>query len=270
MGAGVVVITGASSGIGREIAFEISTHATAVALVARRVDRLEALASDLEKKKPGLKAIAVACDLVDLSACDAMLAEVESKLGPIDVLVNNAGFGDLGVFDRADWTKTKRMIDLNVVSLVYLTHKLLRGMVERARGGVLNISSGFGLTFGPGLAAYVGTKHFVSGFSECLRLDLAGTGVAVTQVCPGPVATEFNDTVGNFTGNEPPAFVVVSARRVARAAVRGYLKRRALVIPGFWMKLLIPLGMHSPRWVMRLLYAVAGKLLRKKQLAMQP
>jgi hypothetical protein len=183
--------------------------------------------------------------------------------------VNNAGFGDLGVFDRADWQKTKRMIDLNVTSLVYLTHKVLGGMVARRRGGILNISSGFGVTFMPGLSAYIGTKHFVSGFSEALRLDLAGTGVFVTQVCPGPVATEFGEHIGNFTGREPPSFVVVSAEKVARTAVRGFSARRALVIPGFWMKILIPLGMYTPRWILRLLYASAGKLLRKKQLAVQ-
>lgn len=263
---GIVVVTGSSSGIGREIAIEIAPHAKAIALVARRKDRLEKLAAELEKAKPGLKTLAVECDLGDLAACDRMIAEIEEKLGPIDVLVNNAGFGDLGVFDRADWKKTKQMIDLNVTALVYLTHKVIGKMVARAKGGILNISSGFGLTFAPGGSTYVGTKHFVSGFTECLRLDMAGTGVVVTQVCPGPVATEFNDNIGNFTGQEPPSLVVVSAKRVARASVRGFLKKKAMVIPGFWMKLLIPLGMHTPRIILRFLYAFGGKILRKKQL----
>jgi len=196
-----------------------------------------------------------------------MIDEVKSKLGEIDVLVNNAGFGDIGVFDRADWKKTKQMIDLNVTALVYLTHKVLGGMVERNRGGILNISSGFGLNFAPGGTTYVGTKHFVTAFTECLRLDVAGLDVVVTQVCPGPVTTEFNDNIGNFTGAEPPRFVTVTAKRVARTAVRAFLKRRAMVIPGFWIGLLVPLGMHTPRWFLRFLYSFGGKLLRRKQLA---
>lgn len=265
----VAVITGASSGIGREIARAIAPHVKAIALVARRRDRLEALAAELEGGRPGLRARAFECDLVDLAAASAMLAEVKAAFGDVDVLVNNAGFGDFGVFDRADWEKTKRMIDLNVTSLVYLTHQVLPNMIERDRGAILNVSSGFGLTFSPGLAGYVGTKHFVSGFTESLRLDLAGTNVVATQVCPGPVATEFSEGIGNFTGREPPGFVTVTPDVVARAAVRGLLARRALVIPGLWMKLLVPLGMYTPRFVLRLLYASLGKLLRRKQLEAQ-
>ena len=202
--------------------------------------------------------------LADLASCDAMLAEVESELGPVDVLVNNAGAGDMTIFDRAEWDKTRRMIELNVTALVYLTHKVAPGMVARGRGGILNISSGFGLQVTPGFAGYIGTKHFVSGFTEALRMDLAGTGVVVTQVCPGPVATEFHDHLGNPTGQDPPAFLVISARRCAEIAVRAFLRRRALVIPGFWMNLLIRLGMNTPRWVLRLFWAPAAKLLRKK------
>jgi short-subunit dehydrogenase len=225
------------------------------------------LAQELEASRPGLRAIAVSCDLSDLASCDAMLAEVERELGPVDVLVNNAGFGDMGIFDRVSWDKTRRMIDVNVTALVYLTYKVVPGMVARGRGGILNISSGFGLTFTPGFASYIGTKHFVSGFSEGLRLDLAGTGVVVTQVCPGPVATEFNDHLGNPTGQDPPSLLVISARACARAAVRAFSRRRALLIPGFWMGLIVPLGMYSPRWVLRLFWWPMARMLRKKQLA---
>lgn len=264
---GVVVVTGASSGIGRELAMEMAPHAKAIALVARRKGRLDQLAAELEKSRPGLRVMAIECDLTDLAACDRMLADVRDNLGEVDVLVNNAGFGDLGVFDRADWKKTKQMIDLNVTALVYLTHKVLGGMVERNRGGILNVSSGWGVNFGPGLSAYVGTKHFVTGFTESLRLDMAGTSIVVTQVLPGPVATEFIDNIGNFTGRNPPAFVTVTAKRVARVALKGFLKRRAMIIPGFWMGIFIPLGMHTPRWLLRFLFSFGGKLLRRKQLA---
>jgi hypothetical protein len=258
---GVVLITGASSGIGREIALQVAPRARRIVLAARRKDRLDELKTELLARNARLVVSTYACDVTDRLATDAMLAEV----GEIDVLVNNAGFGDLTVFDRADWDKTERMINLNVTALVYLTHRVVRGMVERRRGGILNISSGFGLTFTPGFAAYIGTKHFVSGFTEGLRLDLAGTGVVVTQVCPGPVKTEFIDTVGNFTGMAPPGIVEISAERCARSAIRALDWKRALVIPGFLMWLLVTLGMMTPRWILRLFYHPAARALRKKQ-----
>lgn len=264
---GVVLVTGASSGIGRELARQLAPRAKAVALVARRKERLDALAAELEAAKPGLRALAVSCDLSDLEACDRMLAEVERELGPVDVLVNNAGFGDMSMFDRADWPKTKRMIDVDVTALVYLTHRALPGMVARGRGGILNVSSGFGLNLAPGFAGYVGAKHFVTAFTECLRMDLCGTGVVVTQVCPGPVDTEFDDNLGNFLGRQAPAFVTLSPARVARAAVRAFLCRRALVIPGFWMKGLVRLGAWSPRWLLRWVYGLAARAMRRRQLA---
>jgi short-subunit dehydrogenase len=265
---GVVLITGASSGIGREIARQIAGRARAIALVARRRDRLEELRAEILKENPRLTVTVHACDVTNDKDRDAMLADVEAKTGPVDVLINNAGFGDLGVFDRTEWDKLDRMIALNVTALTYLTHRLVRGMVARGRGGILNISSGFGLTFGPGMAAYVGTKHFVTGFTEGLRLDLTGTGVVVTQVCPGPVATEFIDTVGNFTGVNVPGLLEISADTCARAAIRGLDKRRALVVPGFLIRFVIFLGSRTPRWFLRLFFQPAAKLLRKKQLAL--
>ena len=267
---GVVLITGASSGIGRALALQIAHRARAIALVARRKDRLEELKSELLTRNPSLRVVVSAADITKPEARDAMLAAVEAEVGPVDVLVNNAGFGDLGVFDRADWEKNERMIALNVTALTHLTHRVVRGMVARGRGGILNVSSGWGLTFGPGLSVYIGTKHFVTGFTEGLRLDLAGTGVRVTQVCPGPVATEFNDTVGNFTGMSPPGLVEISAERCARAAIRGLDRGRALVVPGLLIRLILFLGTKTPRFILRLFYAPVARLLRKKQLSLPP
>jgi uncharacterized protein len=263
---GVVIVTGASSGIGRAFAERIAPRASVLVLVARRKDRLDALKDELLARCPDLRVLVEECDVTHRGAVDAMLERVERDGGPVDVLVNNAGFGDLGVFDRADWNKTERMIDLNVTSLLYLTHRLVRGMVERGRGGILNVSSGFGLTFLPGLATYIGTKHFVSGFTEALRLDLAGTGVVVTQVCPGPVKTEFNDTVGNFTGMNVPSIVEISADRCARAGIAAFDRRRPLVVPGILIWILISLGTMTPRFLLRLVYWPVARMLRKTQL----
>ena len=264
---GVVLITGASSGIGRALAGEVAARARALVLVARRKDRLEALRAELVARHPALRVLVFGCDVIDRGQTDAMLAAVEAEVGGVDVLVNNAGSGDLGAFDLADWGRIDRMIALNVTSLVYLTHRLAGPMVARGHGGVLQVSSGFGLTFGPGMAAYVGTKHFVTAFTEGLRLDLLGTGVRVTQICPGPVATEFGENVGNFTGMDPPGFMTISAEWCARAAVRALDPGRALVVPGRLMKLVIGLGVWTPRWLLRALYAPAARSLRRKLLS---
>lgn len=262
---GVVLITGASSGIGWELARQLASRAKGIALVARRRDRLETLRAELLAAAPALRVSAHACDLTSPPDVDAMLAEVRSEHGAVDVLVNNAGFGDLGVFDRCSWEKTRRMIDTNVTALTYLTHALVGSMVARGRGGILNVSSGFGLNFGPGMAAYIGTKHYVTGFTEGLRLDLAGTGVVVTQICPGPVATEFADNIGNFTGMAVPKIIEITAERCARAAIAALDKRRALVVPGILIRFLTWVGYRSPRWMTRLFYRPAALALRKKQ-----
>lgn len=265
---GVVLITGASSGIGRALALLVGPRARTLVLVARRRDRLEELRAELTAKNPRLQVVLGVCDLGDVAQTDAMLDAVRAEAGDVDVLVNNAGFGDLGVFDRADWDKSRRMIELNVTSLTYLTHRLVGSMVARRKGGILNVSSGWGMSFAPGLSVYIGTKHYVTGFTEALRLDLAGTGVTVTQVCPGPVATEFEENAGNFTGQKIPGFVLISAEQCARSAVRAFDRRKALVVPGLVMKLVMWLGAWTPRWMLRLIGAPIGRALRKKQLAL--
>ena len=265
---GVVLITGASSGIGRALALLAGPRARTLVLVARRRDRLEELRAELTAKSPRLKVVLGVCDLGDLAQTDSMLEAVRAEAGDVDVLVNNAGLGDLGVFDRADWGKTRRMIDLNITSLTYLTHRLVGPMVERRKGGILNVSSGWGMSFAPGLSVYIGTKHYVTGFTEALRLDLAGTGVTVTQVCPGPVATEFEENAGNFTGQKIPGIVLISAEQCAKSALRAFDRRKALVVPGLVMKLVMLLGAWTPRWMLRLIGAPIGKALRKKQLAL--
>lgn len=267
---GTVLITGASSGIGRAMALLLAPRARTLVLVARRKDRLEALRDELLRGRPELKVVLAPCDLGDRGQTDAMLDAVAAQAGDVDVLINNAGFGDLGVFDLADWGKTERMIGLNVTSLAYLTHRLVQPMVKRGRGGILNISSGWGLTFAPGLSAYIGTKHFVTSFTEALRLDLAGTGVVVTQSCPGPVPTEFEENMGNFTGMKVPSIVEISAERCAKASLRAFDRGRALVIPGVLIWLVTLLGIVTPRFVLRLVYRPFGRAIRKRQLAAAP
>jgi short-subunit dehydrogenase len=258
-----VLITGASSGIGAELARLFASRARALVLVARRRPRLEALRDELVARHAGLAVRVEPCDLGDLGE----IAQLVERVGqPVDVLVNCAGFGDLSPFDRADWHKIEQMIRLNVLGTAYLTHRLVGPMVARGRGGLLNIGSGFGLVFAPGMGAYIATKYFMNGLSESLRVDLAGTGVTVTQVCPGPVATEFESNVGNFTGLKVPGAVEISAERCARAAVRGFERGRARVVPGLLVRFLIWLGVVTPRLILRLFWYPFSRALRKKQL----
>ena len=251
---GVVLITGASSGIGRELALEFGARAETLVLAARRLDRLEQLREQLLGRYPGVKVVVLAADLSDEHEASRLLARVFEQAGAVDVLVNNAGLGDSVLFDRAEWARTRQILWTNIFAVAQLTSALVPGMVERRRGGVLNIGSGAGVTVLPNAAAYVGSKHFIAGLSEALPADLSGTGVTVTQVCPGLVESEF-DQVSSFPGGmagAPPArFFRISAAQCAREAVAGFERGEARVFPGrgyrFVMRMLPPL----PLWLRR-------------------
>lgn len=262
---GTILVTGASSGIGRALARLLAVRAETLVLVARRRERLQALADELRAARPGLKVSVKSCDLADPAAATQLAEEVESELGTVDVLVNNAGLGDFELFEHTQFEKLERMIQVNVLALTRLTHHFLPRMLLRARGGILNVSSGLGLTFLPGFAAYGASKHFVTAFSEALRLELHGTGVVVSQLCPGPVATEFLELSGNPTGREIPSAIQLSAERCAELALRGFARGRALIVPGLLMKLVIGLGRITPRWMRRVFYRWIGGYLRRRR-----
>ncbi len=263
---GTILLTGASSGIGRAMARQLAARASAIVLVARREQRLRELEGELVASSPSLRVSVQPCDLGDLEAVDSMLSRVAEEVGEVDVLINCAGLGDIGVFDLSPWPKQRLMIDVNCTALTYLTHRLVPGMRDRGRGGVLNVSSGFGLSFMPGVATYAGSKHYVTAFTEGLRLDLVGTGVVVSQVCPGPVDTEFEEVAGNPTGMDVPGFILLTPERCAAIALRGFQRDRALVVPGFWISVILAMGRFTPRPVLRLFYRWMGPALRRRQL----
>jgi short-subunit dehydrogenase len=258
---GRVLITGASSGIGRALALELAGRSRVVGLLARRADRLEALREEMLALQTGVEVIVLPCDLLDRDASLEAVATFEAQAGHVDVLVNNAGFGDIGPLHEAEPEKLERMVALNCTALMRLTRAVLPGMLERDHGGILNISSGFGLTTMPGVAVYAGTKHFVSAFTESLHAELAGSGVVVCHVCPGPVRTEFLEVAGNPTG-VPPSLVEVSAEAVARQSVRAFDRRRALLVPGWVMLGPITIGRLSPYAVLRHFYGLGSRWLR--------
>lgn len=249
---GTVLITGASSGIGRDLAREFASRAETLILVARRLDRLEQLRAELLGRYPKLKIVALAADLSDEHEIERLLTKISEQAGPVDVLVNNAGVGDTALFDRADWARTRQILRTNISAVAQLTSALVPGMVERRRGGVLNIGSGAGLTVLPNAAAYTGSKHFVNGFSEALRADLAGTGVTVTQVCPGPVASEFDQLAGSPGGMiGTPRIFRITAAQCAREALAGFERRKARVFPGRAYRFLMRILPLFPLWMQR-------------------
>jgi short-subunit dehydrogenase len=229
--ANTVVVTGASSGIGRQIALQLASRGHGVTLVARRAERLEELCSEIASRH-SVQAEAVPCDLGDPES-RAELARSLNAGKPIAGLVNNAGFGAIGDLKDSDQDRERQMVEVNVAAVHDLTVRLLAGMVARGSGAILNTASTAGFQPIPGFATYGATKAFVLSFSEALACELSGTGVSCTALCPGPVKTEFSEVAGS-TGMEDrlPSIAVVSAEEVARQAVNGMEKGQRVVIPG--------------------------------------
>jgi short-subunit dehydrogenase len=215
----VALVTGASSGIGAALARRIARDGRALVLVARRADRLEALAAEL-RRDAGVAAQVIACDLVRPGGARELVEEVARRGLVVEWLVNNAGFGTSGRFDRLPVEGELDEIRLNVEALVELTRRCLPGMVERRRGVVMNVASVAGFAPGPYTATYNATKAFVVSFSEAIAAELRGTGVEVLCVCPGFTSTEFQEKAG-IDVSRVPKLAWMSAETVADEAVRG-------------------------------------------------
>jgi short-subunit dehydrogenase len=252
------MITGASAGIGRALARRICVEARRIILVARRTERLEALADELRTVRIGIDVEVVTCDLSDPAAIDAMCDRVIED-GGVDVLINNAGFGDRARLEDAQWPKLQRMIAVNVAAVVHLSHRLVSGMVERGHGGVLNVGSVLGHLYQPGVATYAGSKHFIAGFTDALRAEVASAGVVVTELAPGPVATEFREIAGK-TGavTQSPGFLRIDADTCADDALRGFRRGHAVVYPGRLNRWLMRIVGILPAFVMRWIMGRAG------------
>lgn len=204
-----------------------------------------------------------ACDLADPAALQALGDSLERRSTPVDVLVNNAGFGHRAWLEEASWPTLEEMIAVNVTAPVHLTQRLVPGMVQRGQGGVLNVSSVLALMWRPGSATYVGTKHFLTGFTESLRAELAGTRVVVTQVCPGPVATEFSAVAGGRSGLGSPDFLRIDASTCAAEALVGFRRGRAVVYPGLLNRVVAWLLQICPRPLLRQVVQAHGLKLRQ-------
>lgn len=243
-----VLITGASSGIGLELAKLFAADRANLVLVARSEGNLHALAAELEQKH-GIETLVVPADLADPSLPPWIVDRVRDHGWQIDVLVNNAGFGEHGYFEQVAIERQMNMVQVNVASLVLLTRLLLPGMVERKRGGVLNVGSTASFVPGPTMSIYYASKAFVRSFTEALHEELRGAPLKISCLCPGPTDTGFVKEA-KLQGTTIAATAVPVAG-VALAGYRGFRNNRAVVVPGLSNKLMAFSVRFVPGWLVR-------------------
>lgn len=240
-----VLVTGASSGIGLELARCFAADGSNLILVARTTAAMERLAAEFRRERK-IEVQVVTADLSKPGASQAIFDAMQGRGAVVDVLVNNAGFGLHGAFAELPLTRQLEMIQVNVTSLVALTGLFVPGMVQRGRGGVLNVGSVAGFLPGPYMAIYYATKAFVESFSEALFEELRGTGVNVTNLCPGPTESNFSKIARAYRSRAHQTSKM-SAAEVATAGHRAFRQKRCLCVPGFKNRVLVKLAEIFPR-----------------------
>jgi short-subunit dehydrogenase len=255
----VTLITGASAGIGTELARVFASNGHRVALTARREDRLIALATEIAAAG-GAAPIVIPCDLQQVDAGDKIATALATEGVEVEYVVNNAGFGLFGLAIKRDRVQQLDIIALNIRALTDLSLRFSDQLIKN-RGGILNLASVAGFLPGPGMAVYYASKAYVLSFTEALRAELAPQGVRVTVVCPGPVPSEFQARAGFAPGFDSTILNVMPAE-VARQAYRGLMANKRAVLPGLGIKMVPLLLRLFPRSF--ILAAVAAFQLRKR------
>jgi short-subunit dehydrogenase len=255
------LVTGASSGIGLELATLLARDRHDLVFVARSLDRLEVIARGL-REEHGVSVTILAMDLADPVAPLEIARQLAQHRLNIDILVNNAGFGVYGPFSKTPLDKELEMIQVNVTALTHLTKLLLPRMLERRRGRILNVASTAAFQPGPLMAVYYATKAYVLSFSEALANETAGTGVTVTALCPGPTITEFQKQAGVDATRLFKGALVMDAPTVARVGYDGMMRGARVVIPGVANRALVQGLRVTPR---RLVTAIARRLQESKR-----
>jgi uncharacterized protein len=260
------LVTGASSGIGRELAKLLAREGHDLVLVARRREALEELARELAVKH-GVAVRVIAKDLTAPDSTAEIFDELERERLSVDILVNNAGLGLHGRFWETDLARQLAVIQVNVVALTALTGRFLPGMVARGRGRIVNVASTAAFQPGPYMAVYYATKAYVLSFSEALAQELSDTGVTVTALCPGPTVTEFQAAAGLEDTLLFRGPLVMNAAKVACVGWEGAKRGKRVVIPGLANRLLKETVRFSPR---RLVTAAAGRMQKKRSGGSRP
>ena len=240
------LVTGASSGIGEVMARTLAAAGVPIVVVARRADRLQAIADDHE----GVDVLVA--DLLTAEGQAAVAARIGDAVRPIDLVVNNAGFGTNGTFHELDADRLADEIELNVGALTRLSHAALAAMVPRGRGWLLNVSSVASFQPAPQLAVYAATKAYVTSLTESLHEEVGGTGVHVTALCPGLTKTEFQ-RVSNTQryADQFPGFAWTSPDQVVRTGLDDVIANKTLSIPGLQYKAMTAAANVTPRWLRR-------------------
>jgi short-subunit dehydrogenase len=249
MASETVLITGASAGIGLELARLFAADKSNLVLVARRHDRLTRLADELHARH-GVTVQTIAADLAEPQAPQSIYEQLAASGVAVDVVVNNAGFGAVGSIAELPLQRQLDMIQVNITSLAHLTRLFLPAMLGRGRGGVLNVGSTAAFQPGPFLAVYYATKAFVLSFTEALAEELAGTAVHVTCLCPGPTATEFA-AEAKLEDSLLFRFPVMDSASVAKAAYRGFRRGKVIIVPGLLNRAGTVGVRLAPRWLVR-------------------
>src|ERR1039457_1296283 len=254
------VVTGASAGIGRELARLAAKDGHDLVVVARRRDRLEELAAELTAAH-GVQVMVIDADLADRATPANIAERLRAENKPVDFLINDAGFGSCGPFAKAILDREVKMIHLNIRALVQLTHWFLPEMLARKSGRILNVASVAGFVPGPYMATYYASKSFVLSFTEALASELHGTGVSITASCPGPTETEFSAVAGS---SKSKLFQrgVAGAAPVALHAYRAMMAGRVVALPGLMNKLIAQSIRIAPRAWLR---AIVAGLNRKRR-----
>jgi uncharacterized protein len=252
-----VLITGASSGLGMEFAWQLAPWVKRLILVARRGERLQSLAMQIKAAQPLIESVDVIP--ADLTREEDRLRLISLVGARVDLLINNAGMGDYGEVTTAQWERCRSMIDLNVTATVHLCHGLIPHMKARGRGAIINVSSLASELMIPDFALYAAAKAAVSRFSEGLRLEVKDHGIRVLALCPGPVPTEFGQKARR-PGEEKTTLTYKEAltttpRRVVREALQALEKGQAICYPGWRVRLLAHVIRVLPRWLVRLIMA---------------
>lgn len=241
---GYALITGASEGLGREFAGLFAHGGFPLILVARNRNRLDQLAAELSAKH-AVDIKLISKDLSARAAPEELRREIEDLGIPVEILVNNAGFGIHGPFHETDWESTEDMLTVNIAALTRLTRLFLPNMVRKGRGKILLVASTAAFQPGPLMACYFASKAYVLHFTEALAEELSGTGVTVTAFCPGPTSTQFQKRSGTESIRENS--FSMNAASAARAAYLGLMDHKRLVVPGLTNKLLAFLVRLAPR-----------------------
>jgi short-subunit dehydrogenase len=265
------LVTGASAGLGGEFALQLADlGVTRLMLTARRADRLEELRNRVLQAHPAVQVQILSSDLSREDAVSKLMEDLDLGGFSPDILINNAGFGDIGAFETSEAAKIESMLAVNITALTRLTRWALPGMLNRKIGWICNVGSTAGMLPLPSFAVYAATKAYVNSFTEAIRVELHGSGINVTALCPGPVETEFGQVAGRPDGRRqfaPPKFLCVDKADVVRDTLDALASGQGRIIPGLLVRIPMLLAESTPRWILRLVFNLSSGDFRKERLA---